>query len=171
MSYLEELGEDFKELARSKRKEHKKFFQSLQKRDKKWVDEAFHKQHQAVFQETNCLNCARCCRATGPLLTKQDIERISQKQGMKPASFEKQFLRIDEDGDTVMRSLPCPFLNLEDNKCTIYEYRPKACREFPHTDRKNIKGILDITLTNVRHCPAVFEMVERMRTAYLNSNP
>ncbi len=34
---------------------------------------------------------------------------------------------------------PCPFLG-DDNYCSVYEARPKACREYPHTDRKNGAG-------------------------------
>lgn len=45
------------------------------------------------------------------------------------------YLRVDEDNDKVFKSMPCPFLG-EDNLCSIYDIRPKACREFPHTDRK-----------------------------------
>lgn len=119
--------------------------------------------HEEVFAETDCLQCARCCRATGPLLTKKDIQRIAKKQGIKTAVFEEKYLRVDEDGDWVMKSLPCPFLALDTNKCTIYEYAPKACRQYPHTDHSNMKSILGLTETNVMHCPAVFEMVERMK--------
>ena len=162
-NYLERIWPDFKELARSKRKENKKFFTRLHGQDPKRLNEQFHAMHEEVFAETDCLTCARCCRTTGPLLTKQDIGRISKKQGMKAADFEKQYLRVDEDGDWVMKSLPCPFLELDTNKCTIYEYAPKACRQYPHTDHPNMKSILGLTETNVRHCPAVFEMVERMK--------
>ncbi len=162
-NYLERIWPDFKELARSKRKENKKFFTRLHGQDPKRLNEQFHAMHEEVFAETDCLTCARCCRTTGPLLTKQDIGRISKRQGMKPADFEKQYLRVDEDGDWVMKSLPCPFLELDTNKCTIYEYAPKACRQYPHTDHPNMKSILGLTETNVRHCPAVFEMVERMK--------
>ena len=162
-NYLERIWPEFKELARSKRKDNKKFFGRLSKEDSKKLNAKFHEMHDEVFAETDCLKCARCCRTTGPLLTKQDIGRISKKQGMKPADFEKQYLRVDEDGDWVMKSLPCPFLALDTNKCTIYEYAPKACREYPHTDHTNIKSILPLTETNVRHCPAVYEMVERMK--------
>ena len=162
-NYLESIWPDFKDLARSKRKENKKFFSRLSKQDGKKLNAQFHSMHEEVFSETDCLKCARCCRATGPLLTKQDIQRISKKQGMKPADFEKQYLRMDEDGDWVMKSLPCPFLELATNKCTIYEYAPKACRQYPHTDHPNMKSILGLTQTNVRHCPAVYEMVERMK--------
>ena len=162
-NYLERIWPNFKELARSKRKENKKFFGRLSKEDSKKLNAKFHEMHDEVFAETDCLKCARCCRTTGPLLTKQDIGRISKKQGMKPADFEKQYLRVDEDGDWVMKSLPCPFLALDTNKCSIYEYAPKACREYPHTDHTNMKSILPRTETNVRHCPAVYEMVERMK--------
>ena len=162
-NYLERIWPDFKELARSKRKENKKFFTRLHGQDPKRLNEQFHAMHEEVFAETDCLTCARCCRTTGPLLTKQDIGRISKKQGMKAADFEKQYLRVDEDGDWVMKSLPCPFLELDTNKCTIYEYAPKACRQYPHTDHPNMKSILGLTETNIRHCPAVFEMVERMK--------
>jgi Fe-S-cluster containining protein len=162
-NYLERIWPDFKELARSKRKENKKFFTRLLGQDPKRLNEQFHSMHEEIFAETDCLTCARCCRTTGPLLTKQDIGRIAKKQGMKAADFEKQYLRVDEDGDWVMKSLPCPFLELDTNKCTIYEYAPKACRQYPHTNHPNMKSILGLTETNVRHCPAVFEMVERMK--------
>tara|TARA_B110000858_G_scaffold60691_1_gene70575 strand:+ start:59 stop:568 length:510 start_codon:yes stop_codon:yes gene_type:complete len=162
--YLDLLLPNFKETSKSKRKENNSFFKRLRGKDTKSIDRVFHEQHEQVFAETDCLKCARCCRATGPLLTKQDITRISGKQGMKPAEFERTYLKKDEDGDWVMKSLPCPFLDRNTNACNIYEYRPKACREFPHTDRQHMKGILEITEVNVRHCPAVFEMVERMKS-------
>lgn len=162
-NYLENIKANFKELARSKRKENKKFFALLARKEPKVLNEMFHHKHDEVFAETDCLSCARCCRATGPLLTKSDISRISKKQGMKVAEFEKQYLRVDEDGDWVMKTLPCPFLELATNKCTIYEYAPKACRQYPHTDHPNMKSVLALTETNVRHCPAVYEMVERMK--------
>ena len=91
--YLERIFNDFKEFARSKRKENKKFFARLATLDSKRLNHKFHALHEEVFTETDCLKCARCCRATGPLLTKQDIARISKKQGMKAADFEAKYLR------------------------------------------------------------------------------
>lgn len=32
--------------------------------------------------------------------------------------------------------MPCPLLG-RDNYCAVYADRPKACREYPHTDRRN----------------------------------
>ena len=45
----------------------------------------------------------------------------------------------------------------------VYESRPKACREYPHTDRPRFYQILDLTLKNAEVCPAVFELIERLK--------
>ncbi|MPN61725.1 hypothetical protein SDC9_209467 [bioreactor metagenome] len=81
---------------------------------------------------------------------------------MKQADFEEKFLQVDEDRDKVLKNLPCHFLS-DDNTCTIYEVRPKACREFPHTDRKKIYQINHLTLKNTIICPAAFEFVEKLQ--------
>jgi hypothetical protein len=71
-------------------------------------------------------------------------------------------LHIDEDKDYVLKSSPCPFLDRE-NYCSVYSDRPKACREYPHTNRKKIVQIMDLTYKNTLVCPAVLEMVEQMK--------
>ena len=71
-------------------------------------------------------------------------------------------MRLDEDNDYVLQSVPCKFLGV-DNYCSIYEVRPKACREFPHTDRKKFQQISNLTLKNVAICPAAFNIVEAMK--------
>ena len=82
---------------------------------------------------------------------------------MKQADFESKFLRVDEDNDKVLQNLPCFFLN-GDNTCSIYDVRPKACREYPHTDRKKIYQINNLTLKNTLICPAAYVFVEKMRS-------
>jgi len=94
-----------------------------------------------------------------PIVAKQ---RISKSFRQKPQQFIDQYLRIDEDNDYVLKSVPCAFLD-SDNKCFIYDVRPKACREFPHTDRKKFQQISDLTLKNVAICPAAFNIVEKMK--------
>jgi hypothetical protein len=82
--------------------------------------------------------------------------------GIKPSALVEEYLTIDSDGDYVYRSSPCPFL-LPDNYCSIYEHRPKACREYPHTDRRRMHQILSITQKNISVCPVVFGVVEKIR--------
>ncbi|NBU47652.1 MAG: YkgJ family cysteine cluster protein, partial [Flavobacteriales bacterium] len=61
----------------------------------------------------------------------------------------------------VLKSSPCTFLG-DDNYCNIYEVRPLACREYPHTDRKNMFQILDLTAQNSKICPAVSRIVQKI---------
>ena len=150
--------------ARSKNKalENKKFLQSLKKKNPRLVDDAFHTLHVEVFEETDCLTCANCCKTTSPIFYQTDIERVAKSLRMKPGDFIDKYLRIDEDKDFVLKSSPCPFLS-EDNYCSVYEDRPKACREYPHTDRKKMVQIMDLTYKNTMVCPAVLEIVERLK--------
>mgnify|MGYP000010387066 CR=1 FL=1 len=90
---------------------------------------------------------------------------MAKRLRLKTADFEARYLRLDEDGDWVLRQLPCPFLE-SDNACSIYEDRPKACREYPHTDRVKQVQILDLTAKNALICPAVGEIVARMEVIY-----
>lgn len=152
----------FRARARAKRKENKAFFRQLKSVPSKQLDRHFHEAHEEAFAHIDCLSCANCCKTTGPLFTGKDINRLARHFGLRPAEFIDQYLRVDEDGDFVLKSVPCPFLG-EDNYCSVYEVRPKACREFPHTDRNRMHQILELTRKNVEVCPAVFEMVERIK--------
>jgi Fe-S-cluster containining protein len=98
------------------------------------------------------------------MFTDKDISRIAKHLRLRPSEFTEKYLRIDEDNDYVLQSVPCTFLG-DDNRCSIYDVRPKACREFPHTDRAKQHQILNLTEKNVAVCPAVYEIVERMKDA------
>ena len=150
--------------AKDKSIETKKFFNKLKKRAPKNLDNLVEEIHDDVFEKTDCLSCANCCKTTGPLFLKQDIARISKVIGLKPAQFEKKYLRIDEDNDWVLQKVPCSFLGADDD-CTIYDVRPKACQEFPHTNQKKIYKITDLTIKNTSICPAAFDVVERMKAS------
>ena len=151
-----------KERSKLKRKENKQFFKFLKKQRAKVLDNLIHPFHSEVFENTNCLECANCCKTTGPLFTDKDIQRIAKRLNIRPSEFVEEYLRVDEERDYVLKSVPCVFLS-EDNYCSIYEFRPKACREFPHTDRKKQHQLLRITQKNIEVCPAVFDIVEKMK--------
>lgn len=159
---MEEFLEELPQRAREKQAENKKFFTKLKKKPPKDLDYVMQELHEAEFERSDCLTCANCCKTTGPLFTNTDIERIAKHFRMKPSQFIDQFLRIDEENDYVLQSVPCTFLGA-DNYCSIYEVRPKACREFPHTDRKKFQQIGNLTLKNVAICPAAFNIVEEMK--------
>jgi Fe-S-cluster containining protein len=159
---LKQILNNLPKEAKDKHIENKKYFDKLKKKQPKNLDYVMQELHNAEFKKTDCLKCANCCKTTGPLFTLADIERISKHLRQKPQQFIDQYLRIDEDKDYVLKSVPCTFLD-SDNTCFIYDVRPKACREFPHTDRKKFQQIADLTLKNVAICPAAFNIVEEMK--------
>lgn len=122
------------------------------------VDEAFAQAHEAVFEQMDCLQCANCCRTTSPLFREADIRQLARHLRMKEGDFVARYLHRDEDGDWVLNVAPCPFLGA-DNYCSVYDHRPRACREYPHTDRKAMHGILTLTLKNSEICPAVQQVL------------
>lgn len=125
------------------------------------LDAAFSEANEEVFARFDCLTCANCCKTTGPLFTGTDIERIARHLNMRPGGFTDTYLRIDEDGDYVLKTVPCTFLQA-DNRCAIYDVRPKACREYPHTHQKRQHSILHLTEKNIAICPAAEQIVNRV---------
>ena len=159
---MQDIIKNLPKQAKDKHNDNKKFFVKLKNKPPKDLDYVMQELHDEEFKRTDCLDCANCCKTTGPLFTDKDIDRISKHFKQKPQQFINQYLRIDEDKDYVLQTVPCTFLGI-DNYCSIYEVRPKACREFPHTDRKKFQQISHLTLKNVAMCPAAFNIVEKMK--------
>lgn len=155
-------SEELKQKAEKSLLANKRLFSKLKQSKPKSLDEIMQQIHQEVFEETDCLQCANCCKTTSPIFYQKDIERLARHFRIKPSEFIQNYLHIDEDNDYVLNTAPCPFLGA-DNYCSVYEDRPTACREYPHTNRKRFYQLLGLTLKNTSVCPAVYEMVERLR--------
>lgn len=140
---------------------YSKWVKKAAKANKKNLDSAFHENHDAVFRKIDCLSCANCCKTTSPIFRDVDIKRLSKRLRVPEQQFISTYLRMDDENDYVLQSSPCSFLGA-DNKCDVYEDRPLACREYPHTDRKNMYQILNLTRKNMEVCPAVVEIVQNV---------
>lgn len=152
---MEKVHKQLLEKARSEKENIRKKWARLKKGKSKEVDALFHERHANFFKNNDCLSCANCCKTTSPIFRDIDIKRISRQLKIKENTFIENYLRRDEDQDYVLKSAPCVFLDMSNNMCRIYDFRPLACSEYPHTDRKNMIQILDLTLRNTEICPAV----------------
>ncbi|MFD2036155.1 YkgJ family cysteine cluster protein [Belliella marina] len=151
--------ENFTKKSKAEYSNNKKTKDRLKNIKSKNLDQMFEKSHDLKFEKIDCLSCANCCKTTSPIFIQTDIDRLAKLFRMKSSEFIDTYLFRDDDGDYVLKSSPCPFLNA-DNTCFVYQERPKACREYPHTNRKNMHGILNLTLQNTLVCPAVFEIFQ-----------
>lgn len=143
----------------------KKLLEKLKKKKPNNLDATVHQLHEEAFERIDCLDCANCCKTISPIVTQRDIERLAKHFRIRPVELIERHLLIDEDRDYVMNRTPCPFLGA-DNYCSVYEARPDACREYPHTDRRKFHQITGITLKNTAVCPAVYEIVEQLKRVY-----
>jgi Fe-S-cluster containining protein len=149
--------EKLKELTANRKQEFTALFKKLKAKKPKNLDDVFHELHEEAFDQFDCLTCANCCSSISPMITEKDIERLAKRLKLKPVELIQQYLYIDEDKDYVFKQTPCPFL-MSDNYCMVYEDRPKACREYPHTDRKRMYQILNLTHKNCEVCPVVYSI-------------
>jgi Fe-S-cluster containining protein len=160
---MEKIIEELPEKAKEKWVENKKYFAKLKKKQRKRLDLLMNEIHDEEFKRTDCLTCANCCKTTSPIFTEKDISRISKHLKMKDEKFVDLYLQRDTDDFMVLKTAPCTFLD-QDNSCFIYDVRPKACSEYPHTNRKKFIKITDLTLQNTEICPAVFNIVETLKS-------
>ncbi len=131
----------------------------IKKKPPKNFDYIMQEIHEEVFDHIDCLSCANCCKTTSPIITEKDIERISKHLKIKSQHFIEKYLKKDTDNLWMFKETPCVFLD-HDNYCLIYEVRPKACREYPHLDRKKNHQLLNLHIKNTSICPAAFEAME-----------
>lgn len=154
--------EELKIFTDKDRQETSLLVKKLKKKKPKNLDDVVHDLHDEAFSVFSCLDCANCCKTIGPRLIDKDIERLAKQLKMKISDFMQQYILTDEDGDFVFKDHPCPFL-LPDNYCMVYENRPRACREYPHTDRKRFYQILPLSHKNCETCPVVYEIFEELK--------
>ena len=141
--------------------QQRKYKQFLQRADKNKVLKALPALHQEAFAKINCLDCAACCKNYSPRFKTPDIKRISKHLQLKESDFIEKYLRLDEEGDYVVKSTPCPFL-ASDNYCSIYAVRPSDCERFPYTDEDVFIKRQNLTLKNSTFCPIVDYVLDKL---------
>ena len=146
------------------KEKQKQFKQLLQRADKNKVLARLPDLHEQAFEQVDCLKCANCCKTYSPRFKTPDIKRISKHLKMKEGTFIETYLRLDEDGDYVVKASPCPFLGA-DNYCSVYEVRPSDCERFPYTDEDVIMKRVNLTLKNSTFCPIVFFVLDKLNSS------
>lgn len=141
----------------------KRFLTGLEKNTPRGLDKLTAIAAEQVWPEIDCLSCANCCKTMTPTYTPGDIKRIADHLGMTMIAFKKKWLRKERGTrDWLNKTTPCQFLDLTDNKCSIYSVRPADCSGFPHLQKKRMKDYMHVHKQNIELCPATFKLVEKM---------
>jgi Fe-S-cluster containining protein len=152
----------FRIKVRNNKSAFKRFLSKIEKNPPRGLDNLAVQVDREVWMETDCLTCANCCKTMSPTFTNADIKRISRHLNQTEEEFKKKWLYRDRNKDLINKLQPCQFLNLEDNKCSIYEVRPKDCAGFPHHTKRRMIDYMHVFKQNIEYCPATYRMVERM---------
>lgn len=164
MSYTSDSIDRMKAHALAQFRQNKKFLKKLGQLKPNKLDQQILAEHEREFIRIDCMECANCCKTISPSISDTDVRRMAANVKMKIPDFINKYLLADKDEDFIFKQTPCPFLG-HDNYCSIYESRPKACREYPHTNRKRFHQIIDLTARNTKVCPAVFNITDRLKKA------
>lgn len=153
----------FKQKVRHNRRRFRLYLSRLEKNPPKNLKTLTEIADNHVWKEVDCLTCANCCKTMSPTYTAADIKRISAHFKMTVPEFKKKYLYKDKiEGDWMNVKQPCQFLDIKDNKCSIYEIRPTDCSGFPHHNKKRMTDYTHVYKQNVEYCPATYKWVEKM---------
>jgi Fe-S-cluster containining protein len=144
-----------------KKEDKKRFENYLSWADKNSVLNQLPRLHEEAFRKIDCMQCAACCKNYSPRFKTPDVKRISKHLDMRESEFIETYLKVDEEGDFVVKSTPCPFLSL-DNFCSIYEVRPSDCSRFPYTNEDVFIKRQKLTLKNASFCPIVYHVLDKL---------
>jgi Fe-S-cluster containining protein len=115
-----------------------------------------------VWKQIDCTRCANCCKTLQIVVDDADIRRLSTRFGMSFQSFSKKYVLVAEDKSKYFASSPCAFLG-PDNRCTVYEDRPQACRDFPYLHADSFRSRTFMMIDNCATCPIVFNVWQRLK--------
>lgn len=146
-------------------KENLLFIKKLKRRPPVKITEEVQELDTKVFKNYDCTTCANCCKTISPIFKNKDIDRLASHFKLKPGAFTEKYLKMDQDGDYVLLSSPCPFLK-DNNYCSVYDVRPAACKNYPHTGSLPVTKSWDLLVKNSAVCPAVNEIVNELKNKY-----
>jgi Fe-S-cluster containining protein len=152
-----------KRMMKRNRRKYRYFLTRLESKKPKGLSAIVKEADTQVWKETDCLKCANCCKTMTPTFTPADIKRIAAHLKMTEEGFKDKWLYKERGtGDWMNRKQPCQFLNLKDNKCSIYSVRPADCAGFPHHTKKDFTEWVHVYKQNVEYCPATYRLVEKL---------
>lgn len=152
----------FRQMVRHNKRRLRIFLNRLKQKTPRGLDSMIKKADQAIWKDTDCLDCANCCKTMSPTYNAADILRISQHLAMTAKEFKKKWLFQDRNGDWLNIEQPCQFLDLDTNKCKVYDVRPTDCAGFPHHNKRKMVEYMHVYKQNIEFCPATYRVVEKM---------
>jgi len=143
----------------------REFLKNRLHRTTEQTDEVVRKTTDEVWEQIDCTKCAHCCRTLQVIVDSEDINRLAARLDVTPKQFSRRYVGADEFRQQCFNASPCPFLG-DDNRCTVYEDRPKACRDFPYLHSEHFVGRTLMMISNTSVCPIVFNTWQALKRKF-----
>lgn len=154
--------EKIERLAIKRENENFAFRMFLKSLDDKEVDRIVHRLHREVTRQIDCLECGNCCNSLVPRVKEEEISFLAGLDNVPVEEFIANHVEEDKyEGSLFLKATPCRYL--DGKACTIYENRPKECREYPYTHRRGFVFRSLSMITNYAICPIVFNIMENLK--------
>jgi len=122
-----------------------------------------------IQHHIDCTACANCCRHSIVTVGQSEIEAIASHLRIQPEEVIRQYTTADPDSHTTrqLQSTEDGCIFLDGNLCTIYEARPKACRDFPHVTpgSHSLGSRISSICRWASLCPIVYNALEGFKHA------
>jgi Fe-S-cluster containining protein len=158
---LETNLEAISAIALQKVDENDRFRTFLQTINNQGLDQAVHELNDKIAPKIDCTQCGNCCKSLMVLIDNQEADALSTHLHQTRASFDAQHLEKGSNGLMIMNTMPCHFL--QNNKCSVYEYRFAGCKEFPAMHMPHFRRRLFTTFMHYDRCPIIFNVVEELK--------
>ncbi len=119
--------------------------------------------------QIDCTACANCCRHSVVSVGHPEMEAIAGYLGEPYEDVVSHYTEPDPEAPAfrILRSNRDGCVFLDGSLCTIYEARPKACREFPHVTpgEHSLGARLSSLCRWAPLCPIVYNALEAYKHA------
>jgi len=121
-----------------------------------------------IESRIDCTQCANCCRRMMVELTVSEIETIAEYLGATFAEVMQKHIDPEpgDSGHKIMRTEHNGCTFLDGNRCSIYDARPAACREFPHVavGSHTLGARMESVCRHASVCPILYNALEEYKT-------
>lgn len=150
--------------AKIREEENFKFRSFLKGQDKDKIDQIVFELYEKVLEHIDCTKCANCCIELETCFQNEEIDLLTKHMKIDKDEFIRHSTKPDQSGAKdkfILNSKPCQFLT--DNKCTIYELRPKECNSYPNLHKGDFVSRLFGVIDNYEICPIVYNVYELLK--------
>ena len=122
-------------------------------------------------REIPCFQCGVCCVRWQPLLSPEEIRRLSQDFGITPRTFKRRYTRpypLRRGWHQLKTGAAgCVFLAYQGSRalCTIHAVRPQVCRDWmPSLDKRECQeGLRSLNEQGVTRLEELYAIAEDRR--------